>query len=268
METQALRLAARDDMIAEARDIIDHARARGVVLRLYGGLAVRAYCDVIEFCARDYSDFDMIGLKAQRVQLRELFADLGFTEDHRVAQGTMGAQLQFARPCVHAEGDARTHPDDHIDVFLDTFRMDHQIDLKDRLTLDDYTISPTDQLLTKLQVFHQEEKDVRDVLTLLKDVELAEDEGPADRRRVIAQRCAADWGLYHDVRGEPRPVRGAAGPVPALSRGGGAHPRQHRAPAARARGGAEASALARPGARRRARALARPGRRAGRRGLE
>jgi hypothetical protein len=200
METRALKLAARDGMIAEARDIIDQARSRGVVLRLYGGLAVRAYCDVIEFCARDYSDFDMIGLKAQRLQLRELFADLGFTEDPHVAEATMQAQLQFVRPCVHGEGGARVHPDDHVDVFLDSFRMDHQIDLKDRLTLDAYTISPTDQLLTKLQVFRQDEKDVRDALTLLKDVGLADDEGPGTIGVAsIARRCAADWGLYNDV---------------------------------------------------------------------
>jgi len=142
----------------------------------------------------------MIGLKAQRVAVRELFADLGFIEDHHVAEATMQAQLQFVRPCVHGEGDARIHPDDHVDVFLDAFRMDHQIDLKDRLTLDEYTISPTDQLLTKLQVFRQDEKDVRDALTLLKDVGLADDEGPG-RIGVtsIARRGATDWGLYHDV---------------------------------------------------------------------
>lgn len=200
METEAPRLAARDDMIAEARAIIDQARARGVVLRLYGGLAVRASCDVIDFCARDYSDLDMIGLKAQRSAVRELFTALGFSEDYRVAQATMGAQLQFVRPCAHGEGDARVHPDDHIDIFLDSFKMDHQLDLRDRLTLDDYTISVTDQLLTKLQVFRQDEKDVRDALTLFKDVELDEDEGPRTIGTTsIARRCAADWGLYHDV---------------------------------------------------------------------
>ena len=201
METRALKLAARADMIAEARDIIDLARERGVVLRLYGGLAVRAYCGVIEFCARDYSDLDMIGLKAQRVEVRELFAHLGFTEDYRVAQATMDAQLQFVRPCVHTNGDAQAHLDDHVDVSLDTFKMDHQIDLKDRLGLDDYTISATDQLLTKLQVFRQEDKDVRDALTLFKDVELGEDEGPGRIGMAsIARRCAADWGLHHDVQ--------------------------------------------------------------------
>jgi hypothetical protein len=201
MESQALRLKARDDMVAEAREIIDRARERGVVLRLYGGLAVRAYCDVIEFCARDYSDFDMIGLKKQRTQVRELFAGLGFAEDRRVDQATMGGQLQFTRPCVHGTEGSRVHPDDHIDVFLDRFSMDHRLDLKDRLTLDDYTISVTDQLLTKLQVFKQDEKDVRDALTLLKDVELADDEGPGRiGAAYIAERCAAEWGLYHDVQ--------------------------------------------------------------------
>jgi hypothetical protein len=58
----------------------------------------------------------------------------------------------------------------------------------------------TDQLLTKLQVFKQEEKDVRDALTLLKDVEVAEEEGPGRiGLAYIARRCAGDWGLYHDV---------------------------------------------------------------------
>ena len=58
----------------------------------------------------------------------------------------------------------------------------------------------SDQLLTKLQVHRQDEKDVRDVLTLLKDLELAEDEAPGVIGLwYVAARCAADWGLQHDV---------------------------------------------------------------------
>jgi len=200
MALQRLLLAARDEMVHEARLIIDEATARQLVLRLYGGLAVRAHCDVISFCERDYSDVDMIGLAVQRVELRGLFADLGFAEEFHVAQATLGTQLAFVRPCIHTDGESRVHGDDRVDVFLDTFRMDHELHLSTRLTLDDYTISVTDQLLTKLQVFRLEEKDVRDVLTLLKDVELGEQEG---RRTIgtayIAARCAEDWGLYHDV---------------------------------------------------------------------
>jgi hypothetical protein len=195
-------VATRDAMVEEARRIVDAAREREVVLRLYGGLGVRAWCDVIAFCERDYSDFDLIGRRAQRAEIRGLFRDLGFAENPHFTQATRGRQLQFVRACVHGTDGAGlpAHPDDHVDVFLDTFRMDHELGLKDRLGLDDYTIPVSDQLLTKLQVHQQDEKDVRDVLTLLKDLELADDEAPGViGLDYIAGKCADDWGLQHDV---------------------------------------------------------------------
>ena len=48
--------AARRDMIDEARRIIDEARSRGIVLRLFGGIAVRSHCELAYVCERDYSD--------------------------------------------------------------------------------------------------------------------------------------------------------------------------------------------------------------------
>jgi hypothetical protein len=188
------------DMLAEGLHIVDAARERGVVLRLLGGLAVRVHCDLIAFCERDYSDLDMVGLKAQRKQVITLFRDLGYELDLHTMQATRGRQLQFVRPCRHEEGGVPVHEDDHVDVFLDRFKMDHEIDLKDRLTLDAYTIPVTDQLLTKLQINRASEKDVRDTLTLLKDLELADEEAPGViGLRLLAARCAKDWGLYHDV---------------------------------------------------------------------
>ena len=78
--------------------------------------------------------------------------------------------------------------------------MDHEIALGDRLAFDPYTLSLTDTLLTKLQVFKPGEKDLRDILTLLKDVEVGEDEPSGEISATsIARRCATDWGLYHDV---------------------------------------------------------------------
>jgi len=188
------------DMLAEGLRIVDAARERGVVLRLLGGLAVRVHCELIAFCERDYSDLDMVGLKAQRKQVINLFRDLGYEFDLHTMQATRGRQLQFVRPCRHEAGGLPVHEDDHVDVFLDRFKMDHEIDLKDRLTLEAYTIPVTDQLLTKLQINRATEKDVRDTLTLLKDLELADEEAPGViGLRVLAARCAKDWGLYHDV---------------------------------------------------------------------
>jgi hypothetical protein len=199
-QTRPMDSAMRDAMVDEARRIVDAARERGVVLRLYGGLAVRAHCDVIAFCERDYSDVDMIGLRAQRKDIVLLFRALGFTENYHFSQATRGRQLQFVRPCRHGDDGVLAHDGDHIDVSLDTFKMDHEIDLKDRLQLDDLTIPVSDQLLTKLQVFRPDEKDARDVLTLLKGLELAEDEAPGViGLSYVAARCADDWGLHHDV---------------------------------------------------------------------
>jgi hypothetical protein len=194
--------ATRRDMLAEARVIIDAARERGIVLRLFGGLAVRTHCTVIAFCERDYADLDMVGLARQANEIVDFMEGLGYSENVLVRQASDGHQRQFYRSCEHSDAGAHffAHPDDHIDVFLDTFRMDHAIPLAERLTLDNYTISATDTLLTKLQIYRLTEKDLRDVLTLLKDLDLASDDRPGTINvAYIAERCAHDWGLFHDV---------------------------------------------------------------------
>ena len=170
-------LAARRDMIDEARRIIDEARRRGVVLRLFGGLAVRDHCELAYVCERDYSDIDLIGLHKQYKQIPALFAELGFKENLHVRQATANRQLQFYRECDHPDAELHyfIHPDDHVDVFLDDFRMDHEVPLADRLEIEDYTISLSDVLLTKLQAAHMDEKDERDVISLLVPVPAGRD---------------------------------------------------------------------------------------------
>jgi len=199
--TQGMR-QARGDMVAEARRIIDAAREHGIVLRLFGGLAVREHCDLLYFCERDYSDIDLIGLKSQSRKLPGLFETLGYSENLHVRLATRNKQLQFYRECDHPDAELHyfIHPDDHVDVFLDTFRMDHDIPLADRLEIEDYTIPLTDALLTKLQVASMDDKDERDIVSLLAGVPLGESDarGTVNVTR-IAHLCAAEWGLYHDL---------------------------------------------------------------------
>lgn len=195
-------LAARRDMLAEAFEIIDTARERHVTLRLFGGLAVRTHCRALDFCERDYSDIDVVGRRREAAEIGRLFADLGFRENPSVRFATHNRQLQFFRECRHPDSTYHyfIHPDDHVDVFLDSFRMDHDVPLGDRLELEPYTISLTDVLLTKLQVTNVDEKDLQDIVTLLKDVPLGErDEPGVINVRHIAGLCAEDWGLHHDV---------------------------------------------------------------------
>ena len=191
--------APRRDMMREARRLIDTARDRGVVIRLFGGLAVREHCKAADFCERDYADLDLVGFSRQARQIGALMKDMGYREDEHVRMVTL-SQLQFYRVCAHRRDGRTVHDLDRVDVFLDTFHMDHVIPLKDRLALAEYTIPVTDVLLTKLQVVRLNDKDVRDIITLLKDVDVADEDSPdVVDPRSIATRCARHWGLYHDV---------------------------------------------------------------------
>ncbi len=197
----AAQESVRQQMAAEARRIVDAARERGLTVRLLGGLAVRSHCRRHDFCDRDYSDLDMVGLHREIRALSAVFAQLGYKERLHVREATGLGQVQFVRVCAHVGADGGTiHEDDHVDVFLDVFRMDHRVDLRRRLAEDRYTLSVSDLLLTKLQVFKSEERDLRDMVTLLKDVPVIA--GPAPGcidASYIAGLCAKDWGLFYDV---------------------------------------------------------------------
>jgi hypothetical protein len=180
----------REDKIAEAIRIIDIARKKGAILRLIGGLAVRNHCEIIDFCERDYGDIDLVGLKKHFKKINETFKEAGYKENRHVAIATSGQQMQFYKQDL----------EDHVDVFLDVFRMEHDVVLKERLTLEDYTISISDILITKLQIYTMNEKDLRDILTIVKDVPIdEEDKSGVINLKYIAQLCAKDWGLYTDI---------------------------------------------------------------------
>lgn len=193
---------SRAQMAAEGRRLVDAARERGLTLRLIGGLAVRDHCEELAFCGRDHSDLDMVGLARETAGLVGLFEALGYRERLHVREATMRRQAQFVRACTHetADGAYAVHSEDHVDVFLDVFRMDHLVDLRERLTIEPYTVSASDLLLTKLQVFRAEDRDLHDIVTLLKDDQLADQEAPGTVNvAYLAELCARDWGLHYDV---------------------------------------------------------------------
>ena len=152
------------EMLDEGRRLVDAASSAGLTLRLLGGLAVREHCRTTELCERDYSDLDMVAPARHARRLVTLFAGFGYVENYEVSTATANRELQFVRPCAHGRGPGlgHAHADDHVDVFLDTFRMDHDIALARRLEIEPYTVSLSDLLLTKLQIFRLEEKDLRD----------------------------------------------------------------------------------------------------------
>jgi hypothetical protein len=59
-----------------------------------------------------------------------------------------------------------------VDVFLDKFRTDHVLDFRQRIRLDDLTISITYLLSIKLQIVKLGPKDAKDIVAILEDHDL------------------------------------------------------------------------------------------------
>lgn len=218
-----------DRLMKEAMAMIDAARAAGVTVRLAGGLAVRRHVIDLDFMDREYSDVDLVGLLAQREELVRVFEGLGYVQNQFVSHATEGMQLQFMKKEVvramaarhrAAAGEAGDQSDDtvrdaapsgeahvpaqplvhHVDVFLDVMRMDHDVDMRERLELDEYAISPVDALIAKAQIGRINQKDVHDIIALFKDLPVREvDDDLSIYVPYIAEVCADDWGLYTDI---------------------------------------------------------------------
>ena len=188
-------------------------RRQGAQLRLTGGLAVRRYCIDLDFMDREYSDIDFVGARDQKKEIHTVFESLGYTENRYVTQSTDAGQLQYiknealegmkAEAQATAAGVASSYEPplvDHIDIFLDVMRMDHDIDVRERLEIDDYAISPADAFIAKMQIGKINQKDVHDVIALVKDVPLRDVDDDASLDLLyIAEVCSNDWGLYQDI---------------------------------------------------------------------
>jgi hypothetical protein len=174
----------------ESKRIIDAARDVGATLRLIGGLGVRTHCNELKFCDREHGDIDLAGLSRDSDKIIEILQSMGYRERRTVTFASGGNRLLFEN----------TQIGNHVDIFLDKLRMEHEINLKERLKTNEYTVSVSDLLLGKLIIYHLTEKDYRDIFTLLKDLEVGESDAENMLNlRYLASLCAKDWGLYVDV---------------------------------------------------------------------
>ena len=160
--------------------MLDAARDRGLTVRAIGGVAVGLRCPS---AAREYKDLDVACLSQERREVDALFVELGYVADEEFNL------LQGHRRLLHHD----TVNSRRLDTFVDRFEMCHSLDLRDRLALDELTLTPADLMLTKLQVVETGERDLQDLAALLRDAEI-------DDARV-AEVCAADWGWWRTATG-------------------------------------------------------------------
>jgi len=172
-------------LVREARRLIDDGRARGLRLRALGGTGVVMTIgddSLLERLGRGpLKDVDLAGVSEDRRGYRRLFDDLGYDVDRALLVAAEGRRFAFQ---------SRSRPSVHVDLFIDRFRMCHELDLRSRLELGTYALPAADLLLQKLQVVALTRKDLADAVALL----LA---GPALDLPYLAATLADDWGLHH-----------------------------------------------------------------------
>lgn len=173
-------------LAALAKELVDAAAQKNILLRVMGGVAVYMTCPSIEThpaLQRAIHDLDLVAARKDFDALLELFAQRGVALRAR-------EQLQIAFDKDGSE----------IELSDTAFEEDHRIDLSARLGLTSPTLPLADLLLIKLQRKQFAEKDIQDSIALLIDHRVARGEGEGQIDHLyIAQRTRGDWDLFTTV---------------------------------------------------------------------
>jgi hypothetical protein len=190
------------DIVAEGERLLGIASQEGVPLRLLGGVAVRMKApEVPPALAREYKDIDFAVTKKGGGAADRLLRDAGY-EPH-VAFNAMHAR---ERGLYYDEANGR-----QVDLFIDAFRMCHEIPLGKRLEAETDTVPLAELMLTKLQIVEVNEKDIRDTVLLFHGHPIADHDNDAINGAQIAALCADDWGLWRTITANLERCRGHVG---------------------------------------------------------
>jgi hypothetical protein len=181
-----------EDPIAEAGRIASAAGAARVGVKLMGGAGIHIHSPSAHRppLKRKYGDLDYVMPKRDRKAALAFFPSLGYEANERFNL---------------MQGDRRLYFFDNehgrqVDVFIDSIRMSHIIDLRDRLDHEGPCASPSDLLLSKLQIFEMNRKDLVDLTALLLDHPIEGGSDEAIDAAYVARLTADDWGFYRTLQ--------------------------------------------------------------------
>jgi hypothetical protein len=188
-------------ILNDALRLVEEAKNRGIPLRLTGGAAIEYHnhtdrLGVPELETNGLKDVDMVTYRSNRVEVNDLFISAGYIADRYVM-----AYFGEDRFLFH-------HPESKytVDLFFENLRFNHPIKLRPegtppRIELDYPTLTIADLMLSKLQIHHPEEKDIRDLQILILEHPLSNVDAPESINVTrIASVLADDWGFWFDAR--------------------------------------------------------------------
>jgi hypothetical protein len=181
---------AGDEILSRAGELVDLFHAEGATANLVGGVAV-ALCSPStgrDPFRRAYHDIDAC-VRYKSVPLVErVLKEQDWRPDARFNALNAGRQLRFI---CNADGL-------NLDVFIDSLRMCHTLDLRRRMNSEARTLSVADLLLGKLQIVQLNDKDKIDICALLVDHEAFSEGQNSEEIELdrIREVCRSNWGWF------------------------------------------------------------------------
>ena len=179
-----------EDIVAEGERLLGMASQEGIPLRLLGGVAIRLKApELPPSLSRQYKDIDFAVTKKGGGAADKLLKNAGY--EPNVAFNAMHAR---ERGLYYDDTNGR-----QVDLFIDAFRMCHDIPLGKRLEVEEVSVPLAELMLTKLQIIELNEKDIRDTVLLFHGHPIEDRDGGAVNGALIAELCADDWGLWRTI---------------------------------------------------------------------
>lgn len=208
-----------DVFTEEGNRLVDEATKQGILLRLLGGVAIRIHCmESLDFAKKlerlgegqqEFTDLDLMSYSKFRKKMKDFFEKMGY-EKRPTTMSSAATQRQIY---FHPKGWF------YVDVFFDKLlAANHPLDFRGRLELDSPTITPADLLLEKLQIVFPDEKDIKDLLLLLRAHDISqEEEKNKISMKFIATKLASDWGFWYTVTSNLNGLRQYVGDAQGLT---------------------------------------------------
>jgi hypothetical protein len=181
-----------EDPIAEAERLAAAAKKAKVGIKLLGGAGIHLSSPSARKppLKRKYGDLDYAIAKKDRQAVLAFFPSLGYEANERFNLMQGDRRLYFYD----------TEHSRQVDIFIDLIKMSHVIDLRGRLNHEGPCASPSDLMLSKLQIYEVNRKDLVDLTALLLDHKVAANDDDAIDPGYVARLAADEWGMYRTLQ--------------------------------------------------------------------
>ncbi len=201
--------------IDEAKVLVDEADKRGLILRVMGGMGIYMHSKEYETLWKNlarlgnrvFTDIDFVAYGKQRNELYEFVKARGYKTDPRFL-------YQFGKS-RHIFFGGRVPM---VEIFYDELAMNHTVPYESRLEVDRPTTPLGEMMLQKLQVVKINEKDIKDLIILIRAHDVGEDDNEKINLKVFDFiDIFNDWGWYYTATMNLNKVKKMANEYPQLS---------------------------------------------------